>query len=450
MLLLVGPSLVWCAEYIGSGEVILATRTGAVLGTGAIWVVVVGVFLKYWIGVSGARYTVCTGEGMIDMFDRMPGPRHWVVWIVMVAQTAAATVAIGSVASAAGVFVGSLLPIPPYWGGWLVSIFAVVVVWSGAFDLLKVVMSVFVVVIVLGVGYVALHASPGITALLAGLVPQAPPVPAWAVAQGISDDPWRELLPLLGWGAGGFASQVWYTYWVLGAGYGAAAGRSYGQPADVRALRQTTRAGALRIRGWCRVVYTDATLAMVIGTVVTASFLVAGAGVLGPRQLAPEGPRVAVSLSEVFSAQWGRLGGVLFMLGGAAALVATQVGQLAGWPRLLADALRICLPGFPRRLAWKAQFRMFLLLFLFTNMVIVYTLGLQPVVLVKTAAILDGLLLTPLQALWVAAGLYVVMPRLFRDEAWRVIRPHWGFGVGLAVAFLVFGYFCVVQMRVVL
>jgi hypothetical protein len=384
MLLLIGPSLVWCAEYIGSGEVILATRSGAVLGT------------------------------------------------------------------AAGVFVASLVPIPPYWGGWLVSIFAVLIAWSGAFDLLKIVMSFLVVVIVLGVCSVAFHVSPGVTALLAGVVPQAPPVPAWAVAQGISENPWRELLPLLGWSAGGFASQVWYTYWVLGAGYGAAAGRSYGEPADVEALRHTTRDDALRIRGWCRVVYTDATLAMVIGTVVTASFLVAGAGVLGSRHLAPEGPGVAVSLSQIFSAKWGQFGGVLFMLGGAAALVASLVGHLAGWPRLLADALRICLPGFRKRFAWKTQFRMFLLLFLFTNMVIVYTLGLRPVFLVKMGAILEGLLLTPLQALWVAMGLYVVMPGLFRKEAWRVIRPHCVFGVGLAVAFLVFGYFCVVQMRVVL
>jgi len=38
---------------------------------------------------------------------------------------------------------------------------------------------------------------------------------------------------LLGWGAGGFASQVWYSYWVLGAGYGAAKGRKYGEPADI-------------------------------------------------------------------------------------------------------------------------------------------------------------------------------------------------------------------------
>jgi Mn2+/Fe2+ NRAMP family transporter len=446
MLLLVGPSLVWCAEYIGSGEVILATRAGAVLGTGALWAVFAGVLLKYWIGMSGARYTVCTGEGMVDMFDRIPGPSHWVVWIVMLAQLAAATIAIGSLAAASGAFVASLLPITPYWGGWLVSIFAVVVVWSGAFDVLKVVMSFFVVVIIVGVCYVAAHVFPGGPALLAGLAPQAPPVPAWALAQGISDNPWHELLPLLGWGAGGFASQVWYTYWVLGAGYGAAAGRSYGEPADTEALRRLSRGDAERIRGWCRVVYSDATLAMVIGTVVTACFLIAGAGVLGVKEAVPEGPAVATSLSGVFSSRWGRFGGILFMIGGAAALIGSQIGQLAGWPRLLADALRICLPGFGRRFPWKTQFRIFLVLFLFTNMVIVYTLGLRPVFLVKLGAVLDGLLLTPLQALWVAAGLYVVLPRLVSADAWRVLRPHWSFAVGLFVAFLAFGYFCVVQI----
>ena len=101
LLMVLGPSLIWCGEYIGSGEVIIATRTGAVLGPAVLWAILVGIFLKYWIGLCGARYTVATGEGMIDMFDRIPGPRHWVVWTVFVAQLAAATVAIGSLASAA-------------------------------------------------------------------------------------------------------------------------------------------------------------------------------------------------------------------------------------------------------------------------------------------------------------------------------------------------------------
>lgn len=443
---LVGPSMIWAAEYIGSGEVIIATRTGAILGTGILWVVVLGIFLKFWIGMSGARYTVCTGEGMIDMFDRMPGGGHWAVWIVLVIQFVAATFSIGALASAAGIFVNSMLPIGRSLCGWLVALFAVGVVWSGAFNVLKIVMSVFVLVIVLGVLYVAGHVFPGLTEFLEGLSFKVPDVAPWAVAQGVSSDPWKEILPLLGWGAGGFASQVWYTYWVLGAGYGAAAGRKCGQPADVASLRAMSRGAAKRVKGWCRVLYFDSALAVVIGIVVTAAFLIAGAGILGPKEMAPAGPDVAMKLSDVFSAKWGPVGGFLFILAGAAALISTQTGQLAGWPRLLADSFRICVPGVAKRFTWKAQFRFFLIFFLCTNMIIVFMLGKEPVRLIKFASLIDGLLLTPLQAILVAIGLFVVMPKLLSKEAGAVLRPNWAFAVGLVVAFLVFGYFCVVQM----
>jgi Mn2+/Fe2+ NRAMP family transporter len=247
----------------------------------------------------------------------------------------------------------------------------------------------------------------------------------------------------LGWGAGGFASQVWYTYWVLGAGYGAAAGRGYGRPADVSSLRAMSREAAERIKGWCRVLYVDATLAMIIGIVVTGAFLIAGAGVLGPKQTAPEGTDVALKLSEVFRQQWGSVGGFLFILAGAAALISTQTGQLAGWPRLLADSCRICIPGFGRKFAWKTQFRLFLIFFLCSNMIIVFTLGKEPVRLIKFASLLDGILLTSLQALCVAIGLFVVMPKILSKEASEVLRPNRIFAVGLGIAFLVFTYFCI-------
>ena len=450
VLALVGPAFVWCAEYIGSGEVILATRTGAILGTGVIWAVVFGIFLKYWIGISGARYTVCTGEGMIDLFSRMPGPRNWAVWLVLVAQFFSGTVAIGSLASAAGVFINALIPITPYFGGWAVTIFALLVVWGGGFDFLKMVMSFFVAVVLLGVIYVAYTVFPGWSAFVHGLWPAMPSVPPWAQAGGAaSANPWREVLPLLGWSAGGFASQVWYSYWIMGAGYGATGGRKQGEPADVSFLRDMSAATAERIKGWCRVVYTDATVAMLIGITVTVSFLLAGAGVLGPKQLAPEGEQVAFQLSTIFSSRWGQFGGYLFMIAGAAALISTQVGQLAGWPRLLADACRICIPRFGK-LAWRTQFRIFLSFFFVSNMTIVYMLGYKPVVLVKTGAILDGLLLTPLQALWLLIGLFVVMPKMISKEGWRILRPHWIFAAGLILAVLVFGYFCIFQIPFIL
>lgn len=460
-LALVGPSMVWAAEYIGSGEVILATRTGAILGTGVLWAVVFGIFLKFWIGMSGARYTVCTGEGMIDMFDRIPGPRHWAVWLVLVVQLVSATFSIGAVVTAAGIFVSSLVPpaivpaclagILPGLCGWIVTLAAVAVVWSGKFDVLKIVMSVFVLVMVLGILYVSVHVFPGVRELVGSMASGMPEVPQWAIASGVAkDNPWGEVLPLLGWGAGGFASQVWYTYWVLGAGYGAAAGRGYGQPADLPALRRMTRAAAERIKGWCFVLYTDATLAMIIGIVVTAAFLIAGAGVLRPAEIAPEGADVAIKLSALFRTRWGAAGGFVFMLAGAAALISTQIGQLAGWPRLLADACRICIPGYAKRFRWKTQFRMFLLFFLCANMVIIFCFKEKPVILVQFAALLDGLLLTPLQALCVAAGLFLVLPRLLSEDAIPILRPHPVFAVGLAIAFLVFAYFCVVQLPVVL
>jgi Mn2+/Fe2+ NRAMP family transporter len=439
----VGPSFVWCAEYIGSGEVILATRAGAILGPAVLWAIVVGISLKYWIGMSGARYTVCTGESMIDMFARMPGPCYWVVWLVLVAQFAAATISIGSLASAAGVFLGHLLPGTDYFWGWLVAGLSLLVVWNGVFDLLRMVMSLLVLVIVLGVLYVAATLLPDIPNLFEGL--PLPAVPQWAIAAGAAENPWNEILPLLGWAAGGFASQVWYTYWVLGAGYGAASGREYGRPADLSRLRNMTRETARKIKGWCRVVYVDATLGMFIGLAVTAGFLIAGAAILRPQQLAPQGEQVAIILSQIFASRWGSLGGLLFLLSGATALIGTQIGQLAGWPRLLADCTRICVPRFGA-IPWRIQYRIFLILFLCTNMIIVYTLGIRPVFLLKLGAVLDGLLLTPLQAIWIAVGLYVIMPKLLSPEAGEELRPHWSFGVGLLVAFLVFGYFCLFQI----
>ena len=99
VLAMVGPGLIWSSEMIGSGEVILTTRVGSILGIGVMWAIILGIFLKYMIGLAGARYTICTGEGMIDMFARIPGPKNWVVWTVLIVQFVSATISIGSIAT---------------------------------------------------------------------------------------------------------------------------------------------------------------------------------------------------------------------------------------------------------------------------------------------------------------------------------------------------------------
>jgi hypothetical protein len=188
---------------------------------------------------------------------------------------------------------------------------------------------------------------------------------------------------------------------------------------------------------------------MLIGVVATVSFLIAGAGILGKMQIAPDREMLASQLAQIFASQWGQLGSVLFISGGLAALISSQIGQLAGWPRLLADSFRICLPSWSK-IPWKLQYRIFLVFFFVSNMTIIYSLGFRPVFLVKTGAILDGLILTPLQALWVFVGLYYVQPRLFNPEVARILKPKPYLGVGLIIAFIVFSWFCIHQIPKIL
>ncbi|MCC6696270.1 MAG: Nramp family divalent metal transporter [Candidatus Hydrogenedentes bacterium] len=446
LLLALGPGLVWCGEYIGSGEVILSTRVGALFGTALLWVPVLAIFAKYWIGLAGAHYTVTTGEGMIDMMSRMPGPRNWVIWPVFIGQVSAGAFSTGALASVAGVFAAYFIPLPPFILGWIAVLLVISLVWWGKYDPLKHVMSVLVLLIIVGTLTVAYATWPGLRAIFDGVAGfRIPEPPAWAATTDRPTSPWLEIMPLLGWAAGGFASQVWYTYWVMGAGYGMTRGRDYGQPLDPAVLLAVDSADAQRLRGWRRVVTVDATTAVLIGITVTAAFMIAGAGVLGPLHIAPEGPDVAMTLSRIFGERWGIWGAHLFVMAGLAAMLSTMLGQFAGWPRLLSDCARLLIPGVGRW-PWKTQFRSVLILYAASNMIIVYTLGLKPVFLVQLSAILDGLLLTPLQALAVGWVLYAVMPRFFSPEVRPSIRAHPVLALGLALAFVVFGYVCLFQL----
>jgi len=159
---------------------------------------------------------------------------------------------------------------------------------------------------------------------------------------------------------------------------------------------------------------------------------------------------MAETLSRVFSTRWDEVGGFIFRLCGAVAMVSTMVGQLAGWPRLLADSCRICIPGFDRRFAWKTQFRGFLIFFFIASMVVVFVLGVKPIFLLKLSSVLEGVLLTGLQAVLVAVGLFVVMPKILSKEAYEVLRPSSIFAVGLIITAVFFGYVCVVYIPVTL
>jgi Mn2+/Fe2+ NRAMP family transporter len=221
--------------------------------------------------------------------------------------------------------------------------------------------------------------------------------------------------------------------------------RKWGEPADETQLKSMTRAQAEEVRPWLNVLTVDATVACVIGAMVTSAFLLAGAGILGSEHVVPSKNELIPTLSKIFSSRWSALGGVLFVAAGAAAMISTQLGQLAGWPRLLADRVRNIIPRFGGMPA-KKRFRTLLCLFLVTNLTISALFGNEPLLLVTIGAVMDGLLLVPLQAAAVAWGLYVAQKRLLSAEAWAVLKPRPFHAAGLLLAFLASSYVCIFRV----
>src|SRR4029434_1898337 len=79
----IGPGMILAASIVGSGELIATTTLGAQVGYAALWVIVLSCLIKPAIQAEIGRYVIATGETGLESFNRVPGPRwkvNWVVW----------------------------------------------------------------------------------------------------------------------------------------------------------------------------------------------------------------------------------------------------------------------------------------------------------------------------------------------------------------------------------
>ena len=72
-----GPGFLWMVSAAGSGELLFTPRVGAQYGYALIWALLAAVILKWFINREIGRYTVCTGQTIIDGFSQLPGPKNW-------------------------------------------------------------------------------------------------------------------------------------------------------------------------------------------------------------------------------------------------------------------------------------------------------------------------------------------------------------------------------------
>jgi Mn2+/Fe2+ NRAMP family transporter len=120
---------------------------------------------------------------------------------------------------------------------------------------------------------------------------------------------------------------MYYNYWCIEKGYAAFTGP-----------KQISQEWEKRARGWIRIMYIDALLAMVVYTTVTAAFYLLGAAVLHRQQLVPEGYSVISTLSEMYTQTLGPWAELVFIFGAFIALYSTLFTATASFSRMFTDA----------------------------------------------------------------------------------------------------------------
>ena len=70
----VGPGMILAGGVVGSGELIVTTKLGAVAGFTLLWFVLLSCIIKVVVQTELARYTICSGKTYLQIFNEMPGP----------------------------------------------------------------------------------------------------------------------------------------------------------------------------------------------------------------------------------------------------------------------------------------------------------------------------------------------------------------------------------------
>lgn len=341
----IGPGMVLAASIVGSGELIATTTLGAQVGFSVLWIILVSCAIKPVVQAEFGRYTIATGDTGLEGFNRIPGPRAGVSWLVW---TWAITVTLtllqvggmyGGVSQVLHLLVPALsvnvwvgvcfaITLALLLGGGYTRIERLAIVKVGLFTLLTVCAALILL---------RRPDAIGLAELASGMRFE---LPAAGLATAIA------VFGITGVGA---TELVMYPYWCVEKGYARHVGPRDGSSAWVS-----------RARGWIRVMHLDIVCSLLIYTLATVAFYLLGAGVLHKMGVVPADRDTVAVLSNIYTQTLGDWALWLFYVGAVVTLYGTIFASTAAHARLFADVVRIA-GGFAReddvsRLRWRNRF----------------------------------------------------------------------------------------------
>lgn len=323
----VGPGFILSASIVGSGELIMTTSLGAKAGFITLWVVLLSCLVKVAVQLEFGKHAIYSGDTAFSAFNKLPGPRfgraNWSIWSFLLLMT----LKFLQVGGVMGATVLVLQLAFPSLGGASSSI-----IWCAAISLsvsLLVYQGVYGPIEKISIIFIALFTFTTLAAVF--LLKDTPYAVSWEqIGSGLTFQLPAAMVAvaIAAFGITGVGGDeiIMYNYWLLEKGYAAKTGP-----------RRDSPEWTARAKGWIKVMYLDALLAMVGYTVVTAAFFVLGAAVLHRQGADPGGSELIKTLTAMYTETLGPWASGLFLGGAFVVLYSTLVSALAGWSRLFTD-----------------------------------------------------------------------------------------------------------------
>ncbi len=379
---LIGPGIILAASAIGSGELILTPRAGALFGLSIAWIILISVVYKLFLTLGLARYTIATGEDIFVGFSHLPGPRNWFVWVMGVIYLIGA-VGYSGISLACGSALYALFPsLSMLQWAVIVVVFAYVLLLSGSYNPVEKAAFLLSFVLIVGVLYSLAALRPGAAWFLQGVLPR---LPAGSGQTAVS---------LLGWTAGGTSTLI-YSFWILEKGIGG--GRTEGKD----------------FKGWLSLIRLDTGISYLLMFLISFAFLTIGVMVLstaGPDggPLVPAREETTSVLSRLLTVATGPQTKFIFLVAAFAILYSTVIGLVDGKSRALRSAVRMIFPG-TMRVSEKNMYRIFATLMCLIIFAFLFTKS--PVVLIVLISAVEA----PVLSISAIVLIYLVQKKLPRS-----------------------------------
>lgn len=321
-----GPGFILSASIVGSGELIATTILGARAGFAAFWIIILSCLIKVAVQLQYGKHAIWTGETTIKSFNLLPGIRigkgSWALWVTFL-LTFLKIIQLGGMVGGTAIVLNMLFP------GLNILVWALFVAFSAGILIYKnyypliekgsLIMIGFFTLLTLGSLYLLKDTSYAFT--------------------------WREvwdnmkfnlppefiLVAIGAFGITGVAADetIAYNYWCIEKGYAAYCGPKRVDESDTDRKR--------RAEGWVKVMYTDALVAMVIYTTVTAAFYLLGAAILFKRGEVPEGNTLIEKIALIYTESLGPGVKSAYLVGAFFVLYSSVFASLAAWTRMFSD-----------------------------------------------------------------------------------------------------------------